>query len=398
VRVRVPALGIAPAVALATEDRVVVSESTLSNSQLAVRWDASGAITSIIDIAAAREVVPAGERCAVVELAVDRPVEYDAWDVEAWTRHGGRPLDGPADRIEVLDGGPLVGRVRVTRSFGPSTIVIDYRLDAGSSMLRIDIDLDWRHVEHLVSMAFPVDVVTDVASCDVQFGVVRRPRHASSPWDAAKFEVCAHRFVDVSEPDFGVAVLNTGRFGHGLLDGAVRVSLARSARYPDPAADLGRHTVTLAVLPHRGDLAVVRAEAARLNQPPRLAAGFGDPHDDRGDPDARSVADRPVDTRPVVEVLGGRDPVGIEVDAVKVADDGSGDLVVRFHEAVGRRTPFTLRTPRRVVAAARCNLLEEPERAEEVSDGIVASTLRPFEIATFRLRLGDRFDGRDLDG
>ncbi len=104
----------------------------------------------------------------------------------------------------------------------------------------IHVDLDWRHDEHLLSMAFPIDIRTDVASCDVQFGVVSRPTHPSNPWDAAKFEVCAHRFVDVSEPDFGVAILNDGRYGHSVFDGAIRVSLARAAKYPDPSADRGR--------------------------------------------------------------------------------------------------------------------------------------------------------------
>ena len=97
-----------------------------------------------------------------------------------------------------------------------------------------------------------------------------RPTHPSNPWDAAKFEVCAHRFVDVSEPDFGVAVLNDGRYGHGVFDGAIRVSLARAAKYPDPDADQGRHQVTLAVHPHGAGLAEVRDAAARLNAPLRV--------------------------------------------------------------------------------------------------------------------------------
>jgi alpha-mannosidase len=383
IRTRAPALGVAALVALPVDDRVVVSESSMANRHIAVRWDATGMITSIIDIDAAREVVPVGEHLARLELAVDRPVEYDAWDVESWTRASGRPLPGTPDSIEVLDRGPLVGRVRVTWSFGPSTASIVYRLDAVGRRLTIELDLDWQHDEHLLSMAFPVDVRTDGAACDVQFGVVRRPTHSSSPWDAAKFEVCAHRFVDVSEPGFGVAVLNDGRFGHGLLDGAIRVSVARAAKYPDPGADHGHHRVTLAVLPHAGDLAIVRAEASNLNQPVRIV-----------DPPADAAPAPPL---PVVEIDGaGALPSSIEVDAVKLADDGSGDLVVRLHESCGRREPFTLRAHRRIVDASRCNLLEDPERGEEVSDGIVGVTLRPFELVTFRLRLGDPFDGRTL--
>ncbi len=237
-------------------------------------------------------------------------------------------------------------------------------------------------------MAFPLDVRADTARCDVQFGTVDRPTHSSNSWDAAKFEVCAHRFVDLAEPDFGVAILNDGRYGHCVFDGAVRVSLARAAKYPDPGADHGRHRVTLAVLPHGGDPALVREVAARLNSPVRPV---------RGDGGAGSVAPSGTWPSPVVSVRGrAAGPAGVQIDAVKQADDGSGDLVVRFHEAIGNRTALDVRADRRVVAAWRCNLLEEPTGAEEVGDGIVALTVRPFQIVTLRLRLGDAFDGRAL--
>jgi alpha-mannosidase len=223
-------------------------------------------------------------------------------------------------------------------------------------------------------MVFPFDVRADVASCDVQFGVVRRPTHPSSRGDAAKFEVCAHRFVDLSEPSSGVAVINDGRYGHGVFDGRIRVSLLRGARYPDPDADDGHHEVTLAVLPHGPGLTDVLREAEHLNRPLRLVTGTAD-----------------VRPAPLVELTGD----GVEIDAVKLADDGSGDLVVRLHEAVGDHRPVTVRTDRRVAAATRCNLLEEPSSGIEVGDGIVALVLRPFELVTLRITPDARgYDGR----
>jgi alpha-mannosidase len=376
--VDVPPLATAPLVPFPVDDRVVVTDTSLVNRHLAVRWDSAGNVVSIIDVASARDIVPVEQAAAVLELARDHPVEYDAWDLERWTREGAvamrsaHPPEG-AVQIDVVETGPLVGRVRVTRTFGPSTCAVVYELRADDRRLLIHVELDWQHDEHLLSMAFPVDVRTDVATCDVQLGVVRRPSHPSSPWDAAKFEVCAHRFVDLSEPSFGVAVLNDGRYGHSVFGGAVRVSLARAARYPDPGADRGRHAVTLAIVPHDGRLAAVRAAASLLNSPPRAV-------------DGRAAGPAP----PVVELVAadGEAADGIEVDAVKLADDGSGDLVVRLHEACGDRTSFTLRAHRPVAAASRTNLLEEPTAGEEVGDGVLALTLRPFELVTLRLRLG----------
>ncbi len=309
---------------LATADRVVVTDRSMKNGSVALSWDLDGNLRSVIDVARARELVPAGELGAVLELAVDQPVRYDAWDLESWVRRDPERLT--TGTVEVVESGPLVGMVRVQRTFGPSSAVLTYVLRAGSSRLDVEIELDWHHEEHLLSLAFPLDVRAETATCGVQFGAVRRPTHASTSWDAAKFEVCAHRYVDVSEPSFGVAVLNDGRYGHALFDGAVRVSLARAARYPDPDPDKGRHDVTVSLLPHGPGLAGVVAEAERLDLPVRVVT------------DGTSAAV----PAPVVNVTGD----GVEVDAVKLADDESGDLVVRLHEACGDRARVTVASRR----------------------------------------------------
>ena len=377
----VPAFGIAPVESFDSHDPVVVTDRSMANQHLAVRWNKQGDLVSVIDIASRRELVTEGATLGSLELARDQPVEYDAWDLESWTREHARPVTG--GKVTVDAQGPLVGRVRVERKFGPSTVATVYELRSGSRQLDIHLDIDWHHDEHLLSMAFPLDVRSDAAACDVQFGVTHRPTHPSSPWDAAKFEVCAHRFVSVSEPSFGVAVLNNGRYGHSIFDGAIRVSLARAAKYPDPGADRGRHVVSLAVRPHDGDLGAVRAAAELFNKPVQLILG------------SSNGPDRPM-TAPVIEIVGycGAPALGVEVDAVKLADDGSGNLIVRLHEAVGDRTPITLRARTRIGAAWRCDLMETPQRGEEVGDGVLVVTLRPFELITLRLSLADDFDGR----
>ncbi len=363
-RARVPGLGLAPALAWPVDDRVVVTDRTMTNGRLAVGWDPDGNLTSIIDLANVRQLLSPGRPGAVLELAPDRPVRYDAWDLESWVRRDPEELL-VADDVDVVERGPLVGAVRVRRTFGPSSAVLTYVLRAGSPRLDVVVELDWHHVEHLVSLAFPVDVHTDAATCGVQFGAVARPTHASTSWDAAKFEVCAHRYVDLAEPSFGVAVLNDGRYGHAVLDGVVRVSVARAARYPDPRPDQGDHRVTVSLFPHGPGRADVVAEAERLNLPVREV----------GDGAGASVPP------PVVSVDG----KGVEVDAVKLADDGGGDLVVRFHEACGDRAAVTVRADRRITAAWRCDLLEDPAGAVDVSDGIVTLILRPYELVTLRL-------------
>jgi alpha-mannosidase len=259
----------------------------------------------------------------------------------------------------------LLARLLVRRSFGASTMTVRYTMRAGSARVDIDIDVDWHEHERLLSLMVPLDVRAAEATCDIQFGTVRRPMHPSSPWDAAKFEVCAHRFVDVAEPSFGVAVLNDGRFGHCLFDGGVRVSLLRGARYPDPEADQGRHRVTIAILPHGPGLAEVLAEAEALHLPVRVAEAG-----------ATSWT-----ATPVVTI----EHPGVQLSAVKRADDGSGDLIVRLYEACGDRAAISVAAAAPIRAAARCNALEETEASIDVADGIVALVLRPYELLTLRL-------------
>ena len=364
----VPGSGLGTFAAARPDDRVVVTEHSMKNGLLAVNWNLDGEITSIIDVVHGRQVLPAGRR-VTLEIAPDHPVEYDAWDLESWTRFLGSPITS-ATSIEFEMSHPLMAQLVVRRKFGESELTQQYTMRAGSARLDITFDIDWHENEKLLSLMVPLDVHAHDAICDVQFGHVRRPTHASNSWDAAKFEVCAHRYVDFSEPSFGVAVLNNGRYGHGVQDGGVRVSLLRAPKYPDPDADHGRHTVTISVLPHGAGLYEVVHGAEALNMPLRVVSG-----------DATTAP------QPVVSI----DHRGVQISSIKQADDGSDDLIVRLYEACGDRTTLTVRTPRPIGAAFRCNLLEEPLEGIECSDGIVALVMRPFELATLRLRGRDRF-------
>ena len=337
----------------------------MNNGLIAMSWNLDGEITSIIDVVRSRQLLPEGRRITL-ELAPDHPVVYDAWDLESWTRSLGSSITS-AVSVELVAQDRLLTELVVRREFGRSTLTQTYRMRACSARLDITFDIDWHEDEKLLSLTVPIDVTARDATCDIQFGHVKRPTHISSSWDAAKFEVCAHRFVDISEPSFGVAVLNDGRYGHGVQGGGVSVSLLRAAKYPDPDADHGQHHVTISVLPHGPGLHEVLHEAEALNMPLRVVTGQS------------SSAPGPVVTL---------DHRGVQISSVKHADDGSGDLIVRLYEACGDRALVTLRAPEPVRGALRCNLLEEPTTAIECSDGIVSLTLRPFELVTLRLARG----------
>jgi alpha-mannosidase len=357
--------GLTPLAPLATADHVAVTEHSFTTESVAISWNLDGDITSVIDVVAGRELLPAGE-CIRLELAPDHPVEYDAWDVEAWTRGLGAPVCG-VESVRVVESGPLLATLEVVRRFGRSTITQRTTVRAHDRRVDMAFDIDWHEDEQLLSLMVPMDIHAREAACDIQFGHVMRPTHTSTSWDAAKFEVCAHRYVHMAESGargWGAAVLNDGRYGHGLQDGGVRVSLLRAAKYPDPTQDHGRHQVTIALFLSGGDLPSVVREAERLNVPLRVVSpGTSEPTD------------------PLVSLSG----EGVELSAVKRADDGSDDVIVRMAEMCGVTTPVTLRARARIRDASYCNLLEEPHDAIDVADGIVAITLRPFQLVTLRL-------------
>ena len=362
-RVQAPGLGITPLEVCAPVDRVVVSDRRLSNGCLDVELDDHGQLAGIRDVRAGREILPAGRAGAVLLHGPDHPVEYEAWDLESWARDHLQPVVDTGS-IEIVDPGPLTGAIRVTRSFGASRAEITYRIRAGSPRLDIELDVDWQDRERVLSLDVPVDVRADHANCGIQFGHVARPTHVNTAWDAAKFEVCAHGWVDVSEPTFGVAVLDDGRYGHDVQQGGVRVTLLRSAVYPDLEADRGRHRTTVAVLPHGPGLHDVLRESEALNLPLRIGRGS---------------ADAGAETVPSLVHV---DHPGVLVSAVKAADDGDG-VVVRIYEAHGDRTTVTLRGS--FTHAWRAALTEERDAELAVADAAVSLTLRPFELVTLRL-------------
>jgi len=267
--------------------------------------------------------------------------------------------------VEAVDGG-----VRFRHSFGASSIDQTLRLEPGSRRLDFVTEVDWHERHKFLKVAFPVDILAQQATYEVQFGHVSRATHENTPFEQARFEVCAHRWADLSEAGYGVALLNDCKYGYEIRANVMRLSLLRSPTAPDPECDQGRHRFTYALYPHAGDpfAGGVLEAAAALNTP--LTVLPVTPHEGRL---PRSHSFVSVD-----------DP-GFVVVAVKRADDGSGDVVVRGYEACGGRRRVRLRVALPFDRAGRTDLLERPRHDLPVDGGDVVLALRPFELVTLRL-------------
>ncbi|TJZ49498.1 alpha-mannosidase [Streptomyces piniterrae] len=342
---------------------------TLDNGLLRVRVDADGLLSSVHDLHAGREALAPGARGNLLQLHPDHPNQYDAWDLDRHYRNRHTDLTA-VESVEPVASGPLSATVRVTRAFGASRIVQELTLRAGSRRLDITTDIDWHESEKVLKAAFPLDVHAERATSEVQFGHVHRPTHANTSWDAARFEICAHRWLRVAEPGYGIALLNDSTYGHDVtrtphpegLGTTVRLTLLRAPHSPDPETDQGPHRFTYALLPG-AEVGDAVAEGLALNLPLRPAA-------------APPVA-------PLLRV----DHPAITVESVKLAEDRSGDVVVRLYESRGGRATGTLSPGFPVEHATVTDLLERPlhdEEAGPTSD--VTVRLRPFQILTLRLR------------
>ncbi|KUN88038.1 alpha-mannosidase [Streptomyces griseoruber] len=375
--VEVPGSGSAPLAAAGSSPQPVTVSGgrVLDNGLVRVQVADDGTLSSVYDIRAGREVL-AGQG-NLLRLHTDLPNYWDAWDIDKHYKNRFTDLLDP-DSVTVVEDDPLLGAIRVTRSFGKgSTLTQTITVRAGSPRIDIETDIDWHEAEKIIKAAFPVDVRAAHSSAEIQFGHVQRPTHTNTSWESARFEVSGHRWVHVGEPGYGVAVLNDSTYGHDVSrtvreDGGttttVALSLVRAPRIPDPEADQGRHRFTYSLLPGAtiGDAV---AEGYALNLPLRVAESAGA-------------------AEPVVSVEGD----GVTVEAVKLADDRSGDVVVRLYESRGGRARGLVRTGFPLAGFQVTDLLERPreEDAEAATDagGAVEVSLRPFQVLTLRLRRG----------
>ncbi|MFJ9407461.1 alpha-mannosidase [Streptomyces sp. NPDC101393] len=350
----------------------------LSNGLLRIEIDDRGLVVSAHDIAADRETVAPGGAANLLQIHPDFPNMWDAWDVDAFYRNVVTDLT-EADEVTLDEASTQAATVRVARSFGHSRVVQTLTLARGQRRLDIDTEVDWHETEKFLKAAFPLDIHAERYAAETQFGHLHRPTHTNTSWEAAKFEACAHRFVHVAEPGWGVALVNDATYGHDVSrtvrdDGdrgtttTVRLSLLRAPRFPDPETDQGRHHFRYALAPGATIGDAVR-EGHRINLPERRITG------------ARTVA-------PLVTV----DNDAAVVTAVKLADDASGDVVIRLHEAHGGRARATLTTAFDLAGALTTDLLERPTTdgpTIEREGNTVRMALRPFQIVTLRLSRAD---------
>jgi alpha-mannosidase len=356
------------------EGSLTISPSLIENDLLRVELNAAGDITRIYGKTNRREVLPPGAVANQWQAFEDRPMFWDAWDIDIYYDDK-TWLAEPAESIRVVEAGPLRATLEIKRVILSSAYTQRISLTHNSPRLDVSTTIDWRERHILLKVAFPVEVLSPVATYEIQWGNVERPTHRNTSWDWARFESCAQKWVDLSEGGYGVSLLNDCKYGHDIRDNVIRLSLLRSPTLPDPEADQGEHHFTYSLFPHVGpwDENTVH-EAYALNDPliaRTRNAEFGMRNSDSALHVSNSAFIR-------------CDSPNIVIETIKRAEDGRG-FIVRLYESQRRRGEITLTTGFDLAGAWRCDLLEENQSEIVVENNRVVLAVKPFAIVTLRL-------------
>ena len=354
------------------------STVVLENDFIRVEFNEAGDLIRIFDKQAQREVLARNAIANQFQLFEDRPMNFDAWDIDAY--YDDRVwLAEPASSVVWVERGPLRQTVEIRRKALHSEIVQRISLSRHSPRLDFDTTVNWMERNTMLKVAFPVDVLAPQATYEIQWGNVTRPTHHNTSWDWGRFETCAHKWVDLSEGGYGVSLLNDCKYGHDIYDNVMRLTLLRSPTLPDPMADFGEHHFTYSLLPHLGAWSEeTQREAYLLNDPIIVYQRKEEPFDDaQGKRRKSTVHGLPSMVHASV--------ANVIIETVKRAEDGDG-VIVRLYESQRKRGQVKVQFGREVEAAWITNLLEENESALSVEETSISLNLRPYQIVTMRVR------------
>jgi alpha-mannosidase len=365
--VLVPGLGALPIRSVPGEPGAIQSciqaqPSELETESLRIQINGDGTLGSIFDKEYGREIL-AG-RGNQLWLFTDIPRQFDAWDIDATYSDEGIELCGETVP-ECIETGPLRGAIRVRRQHENIEIIQDYRLTRGSRLVEIRTRVRWHGRRRFLRALFPLEIRTHETWAETAFGAVARPNHRNTPWDEARFEMPMHRWADVSEPNYGVSLLNIGKYGYNMNGNVLGISLLRAPVYPDPYADEGDHEFVYAIFPHPGTWRHGTVQAARrLHSPLRFAPMRG------------------ATLQTSLLRLHG-DPV--ELAALKKAED-SNDIIVRLYEPHGNRASTTIETARILRSASLVSILEgNDQRLAIENERRIKLSFRPFQMISLKL-------------
>lgn len=350
----------------------------LRNQFLEARLNSQCELSSLKLLGGSKEFVAPDTLANVFVMFDDIPLYWDAWDVMDYHLETRKPaVKQLLEAATILEQGPLQAVVRVKFAVGSRSVVTQtVIIDAVHPYLKFDTQVEWREDHKFLKVEFPANILSRQATYEIQFGHVERPTHFNTSWDWAKFEVYAHKWVDLSEHGHGLALLNTCKYGHAVHGNVLRLSLLRAPKSPDPDADMGHHHFTYALMPHQGTFqeAGVVQQAYELGSPLRMVVC-----------NAESKLSGVLSSQKSLMETGSWFQVScpaVILETVKQAERRPDALVLRLYEAYGGEAAVAVTTFLPVAQAVTCNALEDEGSELPISGGTIQLVLKPFQIVS----------------
>lgn len=350
----------------ADESALAVSTKAFETPFFRGTFDEAMRMTSVVDVREGRELVKPGEAFNRIVCYENRPHNYDAWDINIY--YGEHSWD-VTDLVssEVVANGPVLAKVRNTYRFNKSTIRQDVVFYRDIDRVDFDTQVDWKEQHYMLKAHFPADLFYNDATFDIQYGNVRRATHKNTSWDVARFEVCAHKWMDVSEGNYGFSLMNDCKYGHSVDENSVALTLLKSSTEPNPTADQEMHYFTYSIAPHAGDWRAANTpeKAYKLNIPVTAVAGQGG--------------------EKALESFARVDQPNVIIESVKRAlkEDAT---IIRAYECFGQRAKVRLTLADAPDCVKRVSLMEDVLGDAKVDGNAIEFEVKPYEIVSFMVK------------
>ncbi len=350
------------------EHSMIGTTKQLENRYFDIQLNEKGQFSSIVDKRIQRSILKKDHCGNVIMSYEDRPHNYDAWDINNYYVEKSWEVDDVSS-IKIVESGPVCTSLRVERTYLDSTIIQTVSIYADLPRIDIKNEIDWKQKQILLKMQMPLDIQSNEATFDIQYGNVKRYTHANTSWDVAKFEVCLHKWLDISEDGYGVSILNDCKYGASIQNGFVGLTMLKSGTYPNPAADQEKHEFMYSIYPHVDGWrqANTVAQAYQINNPPIAVL-------------KKNAAGTLVNEYSMIQ----SDHENVIVEVVKQAED-SKETIIRLYECYQRRDEVQLTFDKNIRSIVECDMLEKDEALIPFDKNIANILIKPYEIKTLKI-------------
>ncbi|MEN8905057.1 MAG: alpha-mannosidase, partial [Clostridiales bacterium] len=354
-------------------DSIIIDNWSIDTPFYSIKMNDKGEFISIYDKSVKRELLKEGQRGNVLQVFEDRPHEYEAWNIELYYQEKMWEITN-LDEFKIIENGPIRSCIKIKRKFLDSEIIQLIFFYNYSKRIDFKTFVDWNEENLLLKVAFNTDVFANKAVYDIQYGNIERNTHWNTSWDVAKFEVCGHKWADLSEPGFGISLMNDCKYGYDIKDSVMRLTLIKSSTYPNEDGDKGTHEFTYSIYSHKGDFRTgeVVQKALSLNNP--LYAVF-----------KKSAGHKEFLPKEQSYVFIDKDNVLLET--IKLAEDNKV-FVLRFFETYGLRAEANIKFEFGKIKSLKvCDLMENVERILNCLENSIKIEFKPYEIITLMLEI-----------